>query len=90
LEELTDHFQRNLPPLKNFIFPQGNPVAAFAQVIRAICRRVERRVVHLAMRSRVNPLILAYLNRLSDLFFALARALNKKSETIWKYKPRKI
>jgi cob(I)alamin adenosyltransferase len=90
LEEWMDHFQSELPPLKNFIFPRGNPIGALAQTVRAICRRSERRTVQLAMRSKVNPLILAYLNRLSDLLFLLARAANQKthaSERIWKYSP---
>lgn len=91
LEELTDHFHRKLPELKNFILPHGNPVGSFLQVVRAICRRTERRVVQLSVHSKVNPLILAYLNRLSDLLFVLARAVNlksKKPEIIWKYKER--
>lgn len=88
LEELIDRFHKILPPLKHFILPQGDPVGAFSQVIRAICRRTERRVVQLAMHSKVNPLTLAYLNRLSDLFFLLARAQNYRhriSEIIWKH-----
>lgn len=91
IEELIDHFQGKLPPLRNFILPQGNTVGSFLQIIRAICRRTERRTVRLAMHSKVDPLILAYLNRLSDLFFVLARIVNlknRKSETIWKYQKR--
>lgn len=90
LENLIDHFHHHLPPLKNFILPQGDPMAAFAQVARTVCRRAERRAVQLAMHSKVNPMILAYLNRLSDLLFLFARALNqksRKSETIWKFTP---
>ena len=90
LENLIDHFQSHLPPLSNFILPQGDPMGAYAQVTRTVCRRAERRAVHLAMHSKINPMILAYLNRLSDLLFLLARALNHqrhKSEIIWKYDP---
>ncbi len=90
LENLIDHFQSHLPQLKNFILPQGDPMGAYAQVTRTICRRAERRAVQLAMHAKVNPMILAYLNRLSDLLFLLARALNHKShksEIIWKYTP---
>lgn len=86
LDELIDHFHDRLPPLKNFILPQGNPLGTFLQVVRAVCRRTERRVVQLSVHSKVNPFILAYLNRLSDLFFMLARAVNyksKKPEIIW-------
>ena len=90
LEEWIEHFQSELPPLKHFIFPRGSPIASLAQAVRAICRRSERRVVQLAMRSKVNAMILAYLNRLSDLLFLLARAANQQthsSERIWKYSP---
>ena len=90
LEEWSDHFQSELPPLKNFIFPRGNPIGTLAQSVRAICRRAERRTVQLAMRSKVSPLTLAYLNRLSDLLFLLARAANHQthaSERVWKYSP---
>jgi len=86
LENLIDKFQSHLPQLKNFILPQGDPLGAYAQVTRTVCRRAERRAVHLAMHSKINPLILAYLNRLSDLFFLIARVLNQKShkqEIIW-------
>lgn len=86
LEEWIDHLKIGLPPLKHFLLPRGNSTVAFLQIVRAICRRTERRVVQLATYSRVNPLIIAYLNRLSDLFFILSRAINytsKKSETIW-------
>lgn len=88
IENLIDHFQRHLPPLRNFILPQGDPMGAYAQVARTVCRRAERRAVQLAMHSKINPLILAYLNRLSDLLFLLARALNHRrhrSEIIWQY-----
>ncbi len=88
LEEWIDFLQGQVPPLKNFILPQGNPVGSFLQVVRAISRRTERRVVQLAAHSNVNPLILAYLNRLSDLFFVLSRAVNsrsRKTEIIWSH-----
>jgi len=88
IEIAIDHFQERLPPLKNFILPQGHPVGAFLQVVRAICRRTERRIVQLAVHSRINPLALAYLNRLSDLLFVLSRAVNhksKKAELLWSH-----
>jgi cob(I)alamin adenosyltransferase len=90
LENLIDHFQQELPPLKNFILPRGDSMGAYAQVTRTICRRAERRAVQLAMHSKINPLILAYLNRLSDLLFLLSRALNLKrrsEEKLWRYLP---
>jgi cob(I)alamin adenosyltransferase len=88
LEEWMDQLQVGLPPLDHFVLSQGNSVAAFLQIIRAICRRTERRIVQLATYSKVNPLIIAYLNRLSDLLFVLSRAVNracKGTETIWDY-----
>jgi cob(I)alamin adenosyltransferase len=90
IENLIDQLQARLPPLHNFILPQGNPMGAYAQVTRTVCRRAERRAVQLAMHSKINPMILAYLNRLSDLLFFLARGLNRKghkSEIVWKYNP---
>jgi cob(I)alamin adenosyltransferase len=86
IEDMIDHFQKNLPPLTHFILPQGNPIASALQVTRAICRRTERRVVQLAMHAKVDPLNMAYLNRLSDLLFVLARAVNhktKRGDIIW-------
>ncbi|OGR82034.1 MAG: ATP:cob(I)alamin adenosyltransferase [Elusimicrobia bacterium RIFCSPLOWO2_01_FULL_64_13] len=86
LEETIDALQAKLPALDHFILPRGNPVGAISQVVRAISRRAERRAVQLAMHSKINPLTLAYLNRLSDLLFLLARALNlkdKEAEILW-------
>ena len=86
LEENMDHFQSRLPPIQNFILPQGNPIGSFLQVVRAICRRTERRVVQLATHEEISPLILAYLNRLSDFLFVAARWANLRlrgGETRW-------
>lgn len=66
-----------LPPLKEFILPGGTRAAALAHLARTVCRRAERRVVELARAEEVSPLIQQYLNRLSDLMFVLARALNR-------------
>src|SRR3569832_1559447 len=64
-----------LPHLKEFILPGGGPAAAACHLVRAVCRRAERRVVTLARGTEVNPQALIYLNRLSDLLFVLARVL---------------
>jgi cob(I)alamin adenosyltransferase len=78
LERDIDRFDDQLPQLKNFILPGGSMVGATLHFARATCRRAERRAVALARRpsGRVSRDILAYLNRLGDLLFVLARAAN--------------
>lgn len=87
LERLIDKFDQELPPLANFIFPSGDKAAAALHVARTFCRRAEREVVKLAGHEAVNPNIIMYLNRLSDLLFTLARVVNKQKglkESIWR------
>ena len=84
LEELCDLVNARLEPLKSFVLPGGTEVAARLHVARTVCRRAERLVVTLAEGSSVNPSALAYLNRLSDLLFILARATNPGEEPLWK------
>lgn len=79
LEQLIDRYEASLPPLKNFILPGGDPKAAAFHLARTTCRRAERAVVTLSRDQQVNPLIIHYLNRLSDLLFMLARACNKQA-----------
>lgn len=89
LEKIIDRLEGSLPALGNFIFPGGSTPGASLHVARSVCRRLEREVVHLARREKVNPEILRYLNRLSDCLFMLAREVNrveKKPEEIWKGK----
>jgi cob(I)alamin adenosyltransferase len=62
-----------LPPLTHFILPGGHPFVSYAHLARTVCRRAERIVVALADHDQVNPLIIQYLNRLSDYLFILAR-----------------
>jgi cob(I)alamin adenosyltransferase len=78
LEQDIDRFEEQLPELKNFILPGGSKAGATLHMARATCRRAERRAVALARRpsGRVSRDILAYLNRLGDLLFVLARAAN--------------
>ena len=59
-----------------FVLPGGSLASAQAQVCRAVCRRAERRVITLGGECRVDPLVICYLNRLSDYLFTLARYLN--------------
>jgi cob(I)alamin adenosyltransferase len=74
-----------LEPLKSFVLPGGTEANARLHVARAVCRRAERLAVALAAEHDVNPAALAYLNRLSDLLFILARAANAGSpEPLWR------
>ena len=74
LEKQIDEWDTTLPGLTNFILPGGHPAGAAFHVARTIARRAERCVVSLG--EEVNPLVLAYLNRLSDLLFVTARYVN--------------
>jgi cob(I)alamin adenosyltransferase len=83
LEETCDEVNAKLPPLRSFVIPGGSPAAAHLHVCRTVCRRAERRV--LAVED-ANPEVVRYLNRLSDLLFILARAVNEEgtqSEPLW-------
>ena len=87
LEELCDRVNERLEPLRSFVLPGGSEAAARLHVARAACRRAERLAVALADETPVTPAALAYLNRLSDLLFILARAANAESgtpEPLWK------
>jgi cob(I)alamin adenosyltransferase len=87
LERAIDSFEQNLPALTNFILPGGTIGGAFLHNARTICRRAERSATKLGRQKKINPEVLRYLNRLSDLLFVLARAENHHSgspETIWK------
>jgi cob(I)alamin adenosyltransferase len=79
LERDCDRFNAPLPELKSFVLPGGTEAAANLHVARAVCRRAERSVVHLAHTEAVPELFLVYLNRLSDLLFTLARLANRRA-----------
>jgi cob(I)alamin adenosyltransferase len=78
-EKTIDEADAELPPLKAFILPAGTPKAAALHLARTICRRAERAVVGLAREDEVPELFVVYLNRLSDLLFALARLANHRA-----------
>ncbi|WP_019638427.1 cob(I)yrinic acid a,c-diamide adenosyltransferase [Paenibacillus fonticola] len=78
LEKWIDRHQSGNPPLEKFILPGGTPLAAVLHVCRTVCRRAERRAVTLGRHQEVNSEVLIYLNRLSDYFFAVARAANAR------------
>lgn len=79
IEKAIDHFDAQLESLKNFILPGGSKSAALLHICRTISRRTERRVVALNDTMNVGSNIIIFLNRLSDLFFVLARYENKVS-----------
>ena len=86
LERELDRLNANLPALKDFILPGGSRAAAAAHISRAVCRRAERRLVTLAAGETLPPVLRHYLNRLSDLLFVAARALNRaaaRDDVLW-------
>ncbi len=80
LEQEIENFNIALKPLESFILPGGVPAAAHLHLARTITRRAERQVAALMQNQDINPLILAYLNRLSDHLFVLARHVNHRGE----------
>jgi cob(I)alamin adenosyltransferase len=88
LERAIDDGEHELEPLTSFILPGGTPKAAALHVARTVCRRrrAERQVVRLARETELPPLVIIYLNRLSDLLFVLARVANRRAgagEVTW-------
>jgi cob(I)alamin adenosyltransferase len=77
LEQACDEVNATLAPLRSFVIPGGTPAAAHLHVCRTVCRRAERRTI--AVGAEVNPEVVRYLNRLSDLLFILSRAANVAS-----------
>jgi cob(I)alamin adenosyltransferase len=85
LEAAIDRLNESLTPLNSFILPGGTPAAAWAHLARTTCRSAERDVVTLARQQPVNPQVIVYLNRLSDLLFVLARVYNDggRADILW-------
>lgn len=86
LEEAMDALDEVLPPMTNFVLPGGHVAVSHCHVARCICRRAERSIVFLHEQERVEPLILEYINRLSDYLFTLSRAVAMECgaiETPW-------
>ena len=85
LEQCIDRLNDPIPPLRSFILPGGSEAAARVHLARAIARRAERAVITAGGSVALNPAALMYLNRLSDLLFVLARALNANgaSDILW-------
>lgn len=86
LEGLIDEWELATPPLQTFILPGGSPAAAHLHLARTVVRRAERALVDLTGKEALNPEVVVYVNRLSDLLFVLARAANHLDgveETPW-------
>jgi cob(I)alamin adenosyltransferase len=80
LESWMDAHDEDLEPLTSFILPGGSPAGASLHHARAVCRRAERRSVTLASEAEINETVVAYLNRLSDALFTLARVVNQRED----------
>jgi cob(I)alamin adenosyltransferase len=86
LERELEALNATLAPLRDFILPGGTRAAAAAHVARTVCRRAERKLVALSRAEPVSPLLLHYLNRLSDLLFVCARVINREAggtDVLW-------
>jgi cob(I)alamin adenosyltransferase len=79
MERWMDEADEELPPLRAFVLPGGSPGASALHIARTVCRRAERGVVRLARSEAVDPVVVKYLNRLSDLLFTLARLENHRA-----------
>lgn len=79
LEGLIDRYDALLSPLRAFILPGGSEGGALLHLARAVCRRAERRMVALSQDVPLSPILITYINRLSDLLFTLARVVNREA-----------
>ncbi len=90
LEAQIDQLQKTIPEIRQFILPAGNRAASLTHLARSVCRRAERAVIYLqgeSSETQIPPTVVAFLNRLSDWLFIVARCLNHRggqSETFWK------
>jgi cob(I)alamin adenosyltransferase len=90
LEKLMDRCQKDLPPLKEFILPGGGKISSLLHQARTICRWAERLCVRLGREERLDPVLVHFLNRLSDALFVLARWMAKQQnepECLWERDP---
>jgi cob(I)alamin adenosyltransferase len=87
IENTIDKYEKSLEPLKSFILPGGSIESSYCHIIRTVIRRSEVNLTDLMINEKINKICLIYLNRLSDLFFVLARVINKLkgiSDIQWK------
>ena len=80
LEKIADDLSQDLPLLQNFVIPGGTKAASFLHLSRTICRRAERRIITFAKEHHVNPELIKYINRLSDVLFVFSRYENLEEE----------
>ena len=93
LEDEIDRMIEVLPPLNNFILPGGSKATSFCHVARTVCRRAERRIVELGEKSKVDTILVKYINRLSDYLFVLSRKISldlKTPEILWSSDPKEL
>ncbi len=86
LENAMDKMESELPPLKYFVLPGGNPAVSYCHISRTVCRRTERRILDVVEESEINSWVIRYINRLSDYLFVLSRFLSnqlKVTEIPW-------
>lgn len=86
LEQHIDAMESELSPMKSFVLPGGHPSVSFGHITRTVCRRAERITIRLSQTEKVDPMVITYLNRLSDYFFVLCRKMTKElhaEETPW-------
>ena len=86
IERWIDELEEKLPPLKSFILPGGSAESARLHLARCVCRRAEREIAKLAFSVEIRPTVLKYVNRVSDLLFVLARAVNHEAgvtDIVW-------
>jgi len=89
LEKQIDAMETELEPMRFFILPGGHPSISYGHLARTVCRRTERLVIALSLAEGVDPLVIKYLNRLSDYLFVLCRKMGRElnaPETPWKPK----
>lgn len=89
LEKSMDRMDETLPPMRSFVLPGGHPSVSFGHIARTVCRRAERLAIALNESENIDPLIVKYLNRLSDYLFVLTRKMASElnaPETPWKAK----
>ncbi len=89
LEHAIDVMDKSLPPLRSFILPGGHSSVSFGHVARTVCRRAERHAIALHQTEPIDPMVIKYLNRLSDYLFMLTRKMTadlQTPETPWKAK----
>ncbi|MFN5418104.1 MAG: cob(I)yrinic acid a,c-diamide adenosyltransferase [Flavobacteriia bacterium] len=87
LEKIMDEMDALLPPMTSFVLPGGHTTVSYCHLARCVCRRAERIVSHLNDLEKINPIVLKYLNRLSDYLFVLSRKLTQDlgaEEQAWK------